>query len=146
MRITVKRLIKLARFKIYIAEKLAFIPLFGLRLWLGLIFWKSGLTKLEDWETTVYLFAEEYKVPVLSPEFAAFMSTAVELAAPVMLFFGFGSRVAATLLLLMTGVIEFTYTHHSDHIIWALVALLIMLQGPGKLSIDHWIRRRMMNR
>jgi putative oxidoreductase len=122
-------------------EKVSFLAFFGLRLWIANVFWKSGLTKIANWDTTVALFADEYKVPVLSPDLAASMATAVELTAPVLLLFGFGSRFAAAMLLCMTAVIEFSYMSFPEHRLWALILLVILLYGPGALSVDRYIRR-----
>jgi putative oxidoreductase len=58
-------------------------------------FFASGLTKIHDWGTTVALFTDEYKVPLLSPTAAAAMGTAGELVLPVLLLLGLGSRFAA---------------------------------------------------
>lgn len=114
-----------------------FIVQLLLRLWIGNIFWKSGLTKIGNWETTVSLFADEYKVPLLSPNLAALMATGVELAAPLMLLFGLATRINALALLVMTAVIEFSYMSFPAHQAWALVLLVLLTTGAGKLSIDH---------
>ena len=52
------------------------------RLYVAQVFFLSGLTKLRDWETTLFLFTEEYKVPVLTPPVAAVLGTAGELVLP----------------------------------------------------------------
>ena len=65
------------------------------RLYVAQVFFLSGLTKLRDWETTLFLFTEEYKVPVLSPPVAAFMGTAGELVLPVLLAAGLLGRLGA---------------------------------------------------
>ena len=39
----------------------------GIRLWVANVFWKSGLTKLQSWDTTVALFESEYHVPLSRP-------------------------------------------------------------------------------
>lgn len=129
------------RYVIRQLEKLSWAPLFLMRAWLAQAFWSSGMTKIANWETTVALFADEYKVPVLSPEAAAWMATAGELTLPVLLFFGFMSRFAALGILVMTAVIEFTYLSFPIHKAWALVALLLVCHGPGVLSIDHFVRK-----
>ncbi len=123
-------------------EKLSFLPVLGMRLWIANVFWKSGTTKLADWQGTIALFAEEYKVPVLPPEIAAYMGTATELTAPVLIAVGLGARVGAASLLVMTAVIEFTYMHFDVHEIWALMLLVILLQGPGAASLDYFIRKK----
>ena len=50
-----------------------------LRLAVATVFWNSAMTKLANWNTAVELFAEEYKVPVLPPEIAAYMAASIEL-------------------------------------------------------------------
>ncbi len=121
-------------------EKISFLVLLAARLWIADVFWKSGMSKLSDWEGTIALFADEYKVPLLPPEIAAYMATATELAAPLMLAFGLGSRFAAIALLVMTAVIEFSYMHFDIHLVWAIMLALILTQGAGKASVDHLIR------
>ena len=99
------------------------------------------MAKLSDWQGTIALFADEYKVPVLPPEIAATMGTAAELTAPILIALGLGARFGAGALLVMTAVIEFTYMSFPIHQVWALILLLIILQGPGKASVDYFIRR-----
>ncbi|MBP9061262.1 MAG: hypothetical protein KBF98_13230, partial [Rhodoferax sp.] len=36
------------------------------RLYVAKVFFMSGLTKLRDWDITLALFMDEYKVPLLS--------------------------------------------------------------------------------
>jgi len=120
------------------------IPALVLRLGVALVFWRSGQTKLANWDLTVMLFAEEYKVPVLPPEIAAYLATAVELAAPIMLLVGLATRLGAAAMLGMTLVIQvFVYpTSYPDHLLWAGPLLYLVLRGPGAFSIDHLIRGR----
>ncbi len=112
------------------------------RLWVGAIFWKSGLTKIASWDATLFLFESEYKVPLLPPNVAAYLSTFAELTFPVLLILGFGARIAAIGLLVMTAVIQFTYLHSPMHLIWALILLALIIQGPGRFSWDYFIRLR----
>ncbi len=120
------------------------IPAFVLRLGVALVFWRSAKTKLANWDLTVQLFADEYKVPVLPPEVAAFLATSVELAAPIMLLVGLATRLGAAAMLGMTLVIQiFVYpTSYPDHLLWAGPLLYLVLRGPGAISIDHLIRGR----
>lgn len=127
-------------------EKIAFLPVLGMRLWIADVFWKSGQTKLADWQGTIALFRDEYKVPVLPPEMAAMLGTAVELTAPLMVALGIGARFGAAGMLFMTAVIEFTYMHFDIHVVWALMLTLIILQGPGKASLDYLLLRRYARR
>jgi putative oxidoreductase len=92
-----------------------------------------------NWDTTIELFTEEYKVPLLPPEIAANMALGIELTMPVLLVLGLLTRVAALVLLGMTTVIEiFVYPQAwPTHIQWAAMLLVLLCRGAGKLSIDH---------
>jgi len=118
------------------------IPVLFLRIALAKIFWDSAQTKLPNWDNTVFLFAEEYKVPLISPEIAAYMATGVELVAPVLLVLGLFTRFGAAMLLVLTAVIEFTYTHSDEHYMWAAVSLLLITYGAGKISLDNLLKRK----
>lgn len=115
----------------------------GLRAGVAAVFFKSGLSKIANWELTVQLFAEEYAVPVLPPDLAAFTATAAELICPVLLVVGLAARFGALTLLFMTAVIQiFVYPQSwAEHLLWASVFVYVLTQGPGKLSIDHAIKR-----
>lgn len=112
----------------------------------ALVFWRSGQQKLASWDTTVLLFREEYRVPLLPPEIAAYLATGVEHVAPIMLVLGLGARLGAAAMLGMTMTIQlFVYPEsYPSHILWAGPLLYILLRGPGVLSIDHAIRKRVM--
>ena len=116
-----------------------------LRLGVATIFWNSAMTKLANWDTALSLFAEEYKVPVLPPDLAAYMAVSIELAAPVLLVLGLLTRVTALVLLGMTAVIEiFVYPlAWPTHLQWAAMLLLLLCRGPGKLSLDQLLARRL---
>jgi len=115
-----------------------------LRLAVATVFWNSGTSKFANWNTTIELFTEEYKVPVLTPEIAATMTASIELTAPVLLVVGLATRPVALVLLGMTSVIEiFVYPQAwPTHIQWAAMLLVLLCRGPGKLSVDHLVRRR----
>jgi putative oxidoreductase len=119
------------------------IPEVFFRLGVGLAFWRSGQTKIQSWPTTLALFTDEYKVPVLPPEIAAYMATAVELTAPILLWLGLATRLGAAAMLGMTLVIQiFVYPQsYPTHLLWAGPLLYLVLRGPGTLSIDHLIRK-----
>lgn len=115
----------------------------GVRLWIARVFFTSGLTKIQDWDTTVLLFAEEYKVPLLSPDVAATLGTTFELSMPVLLAVGLFSRLAALPLLGMALVIQFVLgaanpSYDSvEHVYWMFLLLAIVIHGPGRLSLDR---------
>jgi putative oxidoreductase len=118
------------------------------RLAVANVFWTSGQTKVDGFfhvsDNTFYLFAEEYKVPLLPPELAAYLSTIAEHVFPVLLLVGLASRLSALALLGMTVVIQlFVYpTGWPEHILWATALLVIIARGPGALSLDHLIWRK----
>jgi putative oxidoreductase len=115
-----------------------------LRLALATIFWNSGMTKLANWETTISLFANDYQVPLLPPEVAAYMAASIELTTPALLILGLFTRLAAFVLLGMTAVIEvFVYPQAwPTHIQWAAMLLILLCRGAGKLSLDELFWRR----
>ena len=115
-----------------------------LRFAVAMVFWNSAMTKLTNWDTTVSLFTDDYKVPLLPPEFAAHMALTIELTAPVLLVLGLFTRLAALVLLGMTAVIEiFVYPQAwPTHLQWAAMLLVLLARGAGTMSIDHWLWRR----
>src|SRR5882757_8585167 len=115
-----------------------------LRAAVAVVFWNSAMAKLANWDTTIALFADEYQVPLLPPELAAYMAATIELTAPILLVLGLLTRAAALVLLGMTTVIEvFVYPQAwPTHIQWAAMLLVLLCRGPGKLSIDHLLWRR----
>ncbi len=116
-----------------------------LRFAVATVFWTSGTTKLANWDATLQLFQDEYKVPILPPDWAAHLASSIELSTPLLLVLGLGTRAAALVLLGMTTVIEiFVYPQAwPTHIQWAAMLLVLLCRGPGRLSIDALIRRRL---
>ena len=119
------------------------------RIAVALTFWRSGQTKVDGWhitETTFDLFREEYRVPLLSPDIAAYLATIQEHLFSVLLLIGFASRLSALGLLAMTLVIQvFVYPgNYPDHLLWAASLTLIVCRGPGALSLDHCLRKGLL--
>lgn len=119
------------------------LPQLMARVAVGTVFWKSGMTKIASWETTVALFREEYRLPLLPPELAATLGTAMELSAPVLLALGLGARLGALGLLGMTAVIQLLVYPENwvEHLTWSTLLLLVVIRGAGTLSLDHLISR-----
>jgi putative oxidoreductase len=131
----------------------ALLPLFDLsvRLYLAHIFWKGGMVKLSSWMSTVMLFTMVYDVPVLPPEIAAYLATAIELCGSFLLAIGLAGRWAALSLFGLNIVASISYGQLSEAALqeafyWGLLFLYFVLHGPGLLSADallrHLIRRR----
>jgi putative oxidoreductase len=125
----------------------ALIPLFDLsvRLYLAHIFWKGGTVKLSSWMSTVMLFTMVYDVPVLPPEIAAYLATAVELGGSFLLAIGLAGRWAALSLFGLNIVASISYGQLSEAALqesfyWGILFLYFVLHGPGLLSADALLR------
>jgi putative oxidoreductase len=139
-------------------EFLAPLADLGIRLWAAKFFWDSGLTKvnfdaafpfIHMNEVTILLFENEYQVPLLPPVAAAYLGTAVELIFPVLLAVGLGGRFAALVLFVFNIVAVISYPGLEEagliqHQLYGTLLLLPLLRGPGKISVDHFLRRRWM--
>ena len=117
------------------------------RIFPAAVFWQSGQTKLEGWhlsDNAIYLFREEYKLPLLDPVIAAHLATFAEHFFPILLVLGLATRFAALALLGMTLVIEiFVYPGAwPTHGAWAACFLILIAQGAGPWSLDHVIKTR----
>jgi putative oxidoreductase len=117
----------------------------AMRIGVGAVFFKAGLLKYNSWEFTVQLFRNEYKVPFLDPAVAARLAMIQELTVPVLLFAGLATRFATLPLLGMIAVIQtFVYPNAwTEHLVWASILILLLTRGPGALSVDHLIDRRL---
>lgn len=127
-----------------LAERLPMsLPLLLARIGIAAVFFRSGLTKLDNWMLTVQLFKDEYRVPLLPPDVAAHLAAFNELVLPVFIVAGLATRLAALPLLGMTLVIQlFVYpSSWVDHAMWAALLTLLIARGAGTLSLDHLIRR-----
>jgi putative oxidoreductase len=112
------------------------------RLYVAQVFFLSGLTKLRDWGTTVALFTDEYKVPLLSPQVAALMGTAGELVLPMLLVLGLGGRFAALGLFVVNAVAVIALTDIApaalqQHILWGALLAGLAVYGPAAWSLDR---------
>lgn len=112
------------------------------------VFWRSGQTKVEGFhirDATFFLFRDEYKVPLLPPDLAAYVATVAEHVFPVLLVIGLASRLSAAGLLGMTLVIQlFVFPDGwPEHILWFALLLLIMARGPGVVSLDRLLWNRL---
>ena len=123
-----------------------------LRIALALPFFRSGLTRWDGFlslsPSTLYLFEEEFKLHIFGQEYAfpapdvvAHLVAAAEITLPILLVFGFATRLTALGLLVMTGVIQLVVPEGwaNFHLYWASIALAIIALGPGALSLDRLI-------
>lgn len=110
-----------------------------IRFWVAKIFLFAGLTKIDNWDSTLMLFEYEYAVPFIPVAMAAFLATFFELVMPILLFAGLFTRLATVPLLVITAVIEFTYGSFPEHVYWALLLGLLVTFGAGRYSADHYV-------
>lgn len=126
--------------------------LLGFRLYVAYIFFMSGLQKLSTWNDeygVMYLFREEYNVPLLNPEVAAYLATAGELFLPIVLVLGVGTRFFAIALSILNVVAVVSYYETlakvgqvTPHIFWGACLLTNIVFGAGFFSVDHWLKSR----
>jgi putative oxidoreductase len=114
------------------------------RIYVGQAFFLSGLTKIRDWDTTLALFADEYKVPLLPTGLAAVMGTAGELVLPVLLVLGLGGRFAALGLSVVNAVAvvslsEIAPAALQQHVFWGSLLAGLAIFGPGAWSLERWV-------
>ena len=112
------------------------------------VFFRAGLTKLRDWDTTLALFMDEYKVPLLSPGAAAVLGTGAELILPALLLLGLGGRVAAVGLFVLNivaviSVAELPEPALQAHVFWGSLLAALALWGPGRWSLDAVLSPRL---
>ncbi|MEO5573617.1 MAG: DoxX family protein [Gammaproteobacteria bacterium] len=134
-------------------------PLINLviRLWMANIFWKSGLAKIDDWNRTLFLFENVFKVPVFPPHVAAVLATGAELICPVLLVIGLATRLSSAVLIFLTfmaavsfhlGAVDASTNWNEgylSHIYFTLLLAVLFFHGAGKVSVDYFIRKRFMN-
>lgn len=113
------------------------------RLYVARVFWLSGLSKLRDWEITLALFQDEYHVPGLPPELAAWLGTGGELVLPVLLVLGLATRLAAAGLSVVNVVAVLSLAEIAPaallgHQLWGALLLMLLICGAGRWSLDGW--------
>lgn len=139
-----------------------------LRLYIASIFLKSGVQKISNWDSTLFLFEYEYHVPLLSAEWAAILGTGTELLLPVLLILGLLTRYTALTLFVFNAVAVLSYPTlwkgefglvtafdwlpmglsfptkgFEDHVVWGLILLAIVVFGAGKISVDRFLQKKL---
>ena len=123
----------------------------GARVYVGWQFWKSGYIKITTWDSTLYLFENEYHTPVLSPHVAAVAGTFGELFFPTVLIIGIAGRLSAIGLFAVNAMAVISYANVllaegyeaalGQHVLWGSLLLFLIIYGPGKLSLDYLLDR-----
>lgn len=140
------------------------IALIG-RFSIAAVFWKSGQTKVEGFaidlingdfqlgwpqlaDSAVFLFREEYRLPLVPPELAAPLAAFAEHFFPLLILIGLATRFSAVALLGMTLTIQLLVypDAYPTHGVWAVVLLFLIAKGPGVISLDYWLARHFAQR
>jgi len=118
-----------------------------IRVLLAYVFFKSGLTKIQNWDSTLYLFNEEYRVPLLSGETAAWLATSAELLLPPLLVLGLFGRFAAAGLFIVNVVAVVSYYESlseagiNQHLYWGLLLAVLLVISRSAWSVDAWLAK-----
>jgi len=132
-------------------DRLQPLLLLAARLYVALIFFRAGWLKLSDWSSTLVLFRETYKVPLLSPELAAYIGTLGELVFPVLIVLGLAGRLGAAGLFVVNVMAVASYLDLfgfecpagiNAHYYWGSMLLALIVFGPGRISLDEIILQR----
>lgn len=127
------------------------VGLLAARLYVAWVFFAAGLTKLKDWDTTLFLFEEEYSVPFIPFELAAYLGTIGEIVLPIILVLGIASRFGALGLSILNVVAVISLAEIAPaalyaHVIWGLLLMQVVLFGAGKLSVDSLLKSKLYNK
>lgn len=127
---------------------------FVLRCALAVPFWRSGVNKWDGFlqlnDVAILLFSSEFQLhlpggpyPFPAPAAMAFAAGSAEILLPILLILGLATRFAALGLLVMTVIVQLTVPDGwPQHVTWAAMALGIMAWGPGRISLDNFIKKR----
>ncbi len=128
-------------------DKSQIIMLIVFRLYLAKVFFLAGLSKIRSMDTTLMLFEYEYAVPLIPFDLAAYLATFAELVFPALLVLGLAGRFSASALFALNILAAISYPDISpgglnDHYFWGSMLLVLIMYGPGKVSVDAWIRKK----
>ena len=136
----------------YLVDHLQPLLLLAARLYVAMIFFRSGLLKIADWSSTLVLFRETYSVPILPPALAAGVGTFGELVFPVLIVLGFAGRFGAAGLFVVNVMAVVSYPDLfgfecpagiNAHYYWGSILLALVAFGPGRISLDALVLRRL---
>lgn len=142
---------QLTRFDAVLGDWGASLASLALRWYIGWQFFKAGLAKIRDWDATLALFQDEYHVPLLPPELAAYMGATGELLLPLLLCAGVITRPAALALFCVNAMAVISYPQLftfecpaaiNDHFFWGAGLLLLVAYGPGRFSLDAMLSKK----
>lgn len=133
-----------------LVDRLRPLLLLAARLYVSMVFFRAGVLKVADWSSTLALFHETYKVPLLPPDVAAYLGTFGELAFPILIVLGLAGRLSAAGLFAVNVMAVASYLELfgfecpagiNSHYYWGSILLALVVFGPGRISLDALILR-----
>jgi putative oxidoreductase len=120
----------------------------GLRLLLAWEFWESGVEKFngDNWFADIQ---GDFPFPfnLVPVDISWFLSTWSELIGAVALVIGLGTRFFSLSLIILT-IVAWASVHAGNGyklpLMYLVMFVPLLLSGPGKLSLDHWLSRHLM--
>jgi putative oxidoreductase len=116
------------------------------RIAIATIFWRAANSKIGNFDLTIALFQDEYlrNLPFLPAAPMAYLATAVEFSMPALILVGLATRLATLPLIGMALFIQlFVYpASWPDHLVWITLLGLLLARGPGALSLDNLLARK----
>ena len=120
-----------------------------LRLVFGWFWLETGWAKLHNLDFFSQRFVE-WGIPL--PTFSATLSGATDLIGGALLMLGLGTRLAtipmivnmlvALAVVVLPGISTLDEFVELDEVLYVCVLFWLLVAGPGKASLDHWIARR----
>jgi len=131
-----------------------FLPQLALRLFLAYEFWEAGIVKFsgENWFADIQ---DQFPFPfdIIPPDISWLMATWTELLGAVALVIGLGTRFFSVSLVILT-IVAWASVHAGSGynvcdngfklpLMYILMFLPLIFSGPGKLSLDHLLSKRL---
>lgn len=132
------------------------LPQLGLRAIIAYEFWEAGVEKYngQNWFTD---FRGEFPFPfnVLPADLSWFLATWTELLGSIAILVGFATRFSAASLIILDLVAWYSVHGGNGYnvcsngfklpLLYLIMLIPLLLSGPGKASIDHYISKNYGN-
>jgi putative oxidoreductase len=126
------------------------LPLLFLRLILAYGFWEPAKTKWADINSVAEWFES---MGIFAPKLNAYLAASTEMAGVFLLILGLGTRIIC-FPLIITMIVAIKTVHWENGfassengyeiaLYYMLMLITLMCFGPGKLSIDYLIRKKL---
>ena len=127
-------------------DKIRPVVNFIVRLYLANIFLFLGLEKIQNWDATLFLFQNEYQIPLVHHSIATVLAIIIQIVCPIMLVLGYGARFAALVLFITTLLSSLFYQQYVEYYYLMLILALLMCYGPDKFSLGHYMSNKVKSK